>query len=288
MKKSTRKFVVTAAGSLAAFSLVSSVQAATVVVNQFEAMVPAPLVDVWYLSDVRANGTASIADLTGLGGDLETNQPLPTGAALLTTGLSNDDKAEVGTFQDFGDATTLFNSIQLSYDYYKQTVASGNVSAAPTLKLHIFASGGTGDNFGQLIFEPTWNQPGGGSQAPPADAWQPVSIDSTTGGGDGDGSGGWGWTGGFEIGNGFGGPPIRSLAEWATAFAASDPTDFATARVVGLSVGVGSFNQGQVGYFDEVSITVPGGVNTTYDFEVPEPASLALLGLGGLAMLRRH
>ena len=38
---------------------------------------------VWFESDVRQGGTASIVDLTGLGGDLENNQPLPTGAAKL-------------------------------------------------------------------------------------------------------------------------------------------------------------------------------------------------------------
>ncbi|TQV79981.1 PEP-CTERM sorting domain-containing protein [Denitrobaculum tricleocarpae] len=59
-----------------------------------------------------------------------------------------------------------------------------------------------------------------------------------------------------------------------------------------LSVGVGSFNQGQDGYFDDVSLayqTVGAGeFDKTYDFEaartaVPEPGTLALFGLGLLA-----
>lgn len=284
MKRSIGTCALVCSGVMA---VASTTQAATVEINQFLPPVITPQPDDWHLSDIRGGGTASIDDLTGLGGDLENNQPLPTGAARLFTGFDNNDKAEVGTFQDFGDAATVLGTVLLGYDYYKQTVVGGNAFAAPTLKLTIANTGGTGDNFGQLVFEPTWNQPVSGSQAVPTDAWQSVSIDPNTGDQVGDASGGWWWTGGFEIPNSFGGPPLRSLAEWVTAFTASDAVDFAGARVVGLSVGVGTFNQGQVGYFDEVSITIPGGTSTTYDFEVPEPASLALLGLGGMAVLRR-
>jgi hypothetical protein len=265
--------------------------AAVIVVQSFSA--PAsPVAGVWYEADVRFGGTASVVDLTGAGGNLESNQPLPTGAAKLTTGFSNNDKAEVATYADYGLASNVLNTGTFGYSFYKQTVSGGNAFAAPSLKIGISAAGGTGDNYGQLVYEPNWNQPGGGSQLVPADAWQTVSIDANAGAG-GDGSGGWYWTGGFELPNGAGGPPIKSLAEWAAAFTTADP-DFANARIVSLAVGVGSYNQGQVGYFDNVSIDVPGGASATYDFQaIPEPTAalfgaLLTTGLGATIGRRRR
>jgi len=57
---------------------------------------------VWYESDVRPGGTASVTDLTGTGGNLEANQPLPIGAAKLTTDLTNASKTEVAVLNDYG------------------------------------------------------------------------------------------------------------------------------------------------------------------------------------------
>ncbi|TWT99302.1 hypothetical protein Pla108_02370 [Botrimarina colliarenosi] len=283
MSLSRSRFLLGLAAALGCVFLSSAASAAVVEVNSFETTIPAvPTAGAWYAADIRAGGAASIESLVGMGGDLESNQPLPTGAALLTTGMDNGDKAEVATYADFGDATTVLSSAIFGYNYYKETVAGGNVFAAPSLKIGIFSTTGTGDNYGQLVYEPTWNQVGGGSQASPADAWQSVSIDATTGAGN-DASGGWFWTGGFELPNGAGGPPIRSLGEWVTAFTTAD-ADFADARVVSLAMGVGTYNQGQVGYFDNVSISVPGGVSTTFDFQaVPEPTSAMLVAAGCLA-----
>ncbi|TWU25819.1 hypothetical protein [Bythopirellula polymerisocia] len=250
---------------------------AVVVVNSFSALPATPNDNVWYLSDMRGAGTASIPDLTGEGGNLEFSQPLPTGAAKLTTGASVNDKAEVGTFGDFGSAVTALNSGTFGYSYYKQSVGDGNAFAAPSLKLTLFADGGTGDNYGTLVYEPNWNQGTGGSSAVPMDAWQNISITSSTGSG-ADPSEGWWWTGGFEQGNTAGGPPIKSLGEWATLFSAD--SDFANARVVGVSVGVGTYNLSQTGYFDNVSIAISGGLNETFDFQaVPEPSAFLFGGL---------
>ena len=270
--------------SLALLAVTSTSAFSQVLVDEF-LPTGVPTLDEWYLSDMRGDGTASLVALSGVGGDLENNQPLPDGAALLTTGFDNGDKAEVSTFALFGTADTVLNTATLGYSYYKQTVVGGNATAAPSLKLTLFNPGGTGDNFGQLVYEPNWNQPASGSNPPPADAWQGVVITSATGAGD-DASGGWWWTGGFEIGSGAGGPPLRSLAEWAAAFSAADAIDFANADVVALSVGVGTFNQGQVGYFDNVSLSVPFGYNEAFDF-VPEPSGW-LLTLAGLCLLRRR
>jgi hypothetical protein len=263
-----------------------SASAATVTVTQFEPNAAVPVVDTWYLNSVTAGGSASIQDLTGVGGNLETNQPLPNGAARLTTNATDAAKAEVSTWANFGSASSVLNSISLSYDFYKTL---GPVAApAPSLKLTLWSSTGTGDNYGTLIYEPYWNPFG---SAVPTDAWTAVAIDQNTGSG-ADPSGGWWWNGGFEIPSGGGGPPLRSLAEWATAFAAADATDFATANVVGLSVGIGTYNQSQDNYFDNVSIAT-GNTVKTYDFggrSVPDGGTtLILLGgaLTGIAAVRR-
>jgi hypothetical protein len=269
----------------------SSASAATVAVTQFNPLAGPTSVDAWYLSDVRPGGTATIEDLTGLGGNLENNQPLPTGAARLTTDSTNAAKAEVATFADFGSASDVLRSIDLSYSYYKTTNAE--LFAAPSLKLTLYSSTGTGDNFGTLVFEPNWNQSGAGSEAVPSGAWQTVTIDENTGSGSTAG-GGWWWNGGFEQPSSAAGPPIRSLSEWLTLFQTSDPNDFGTARVVALSVGVGTYNINQIDYFDNVSIKT-GNIDKTYDFQpsrsnVPDGGStLALLGgvLTGLAAFRR-
>jgi hypothetical protein len=249
------------------------------VVTSFPTLPASPVAGVWYQTDVRTGGAASIVDLTGLGGNLESSQPLPTGAAKLTTNFTNPAKAEVGVYGDFGLASTALNDVVLGYNYYKQYVASGNASAAPSIKLAISTVGGTGDNYGNLVYEPYWN----GSV--PTNAWQTVSINSSTGAGS-TSTGGWWWDGGFNVSSGAGGPPIRSLSEWVTAFTAADSTDFANAHIVLLSMGVGTYNQGQIDYFDNVSIqSTAGNVNAVYNFQTPEPGTLVLLITAGLGLL---
>lgn len=288
----TLRAVLTVAASSAAFLLAGSAYAAPLIVSSFlpGPVPPVPAANQWYISAQAGAGTAGVVNLKGVGGNLENNQPLPTGAALLTTGFSNADRAEVGTFQDFGLASSLLNTLSLSYKHFNQAQAGQNIFAAPALKLSIFAPGGSGDNFGQLVYEPYFNN---GVAAVPRGDWLTENITPTTGQG-ADGSGGWWWTGGFEIPSGAGGPPVRSLAEWAAAFAGADP-DFANARVTGISLGVGTYNLGQIGYFDEVAYTL-NGVTTTYDFDfevIPEPSSLlVMVGLlaaaGGVVGSRRR
>ncbi|EDY83209.1 hypothetical protein VDG1235_2833 [Verrucomicrobiia bacterium DG1235] len=268
---SLKKICVASAVFAAGLTTLST--ASAVVVDEI-LTVPSNLEDDWAITAIAGGGTASIVDLTGLGGDLENNQPLSTGAAKLTTGLADPDRAEIGTVLDFGLASDLLKSVDLAYSFYKATVAGGNVFAAPALKLTIYAAGGTGDNWGQLVFEPYLN----GTNPPTPDVWTNVVIDENTGSGV-DTTAGWWWTGGFEILSSSGGNPYRSLSEWADAFASSDGTDFANAHVVGLAVGVGTYNQGQLGYVDDIRIDT-GSINKTYDFETAAvPDSGSMIGL---------
>src|SRR5262249_2276209 len=83
----------------------------------------------WGVSTTGA-GTASLVDLTGTGGNLENNLPMPVGAALLTTGSDNNDRAGIGIADNFGDAITFLGKLEAAYSYFKVATA-GNAFAAP-------------------------------------------------------------------------------------------------------------------------------------------------------------
>lgn len=252
---------------------------AATTVTQILPQTGSPVVGPWYETDMQAGATIGIVDLAGVGGNLETAQPLPTGAAKITTpAVDNNGRAQAYTYNDFGNAATFLNNVTMGYSFYKSTNLS-NTAAAPALKIQIAATGGTGDNFGTLIYEPYWQ-----GADPTPDVWHNVSISATDGSGP-TGSGGWWWNGGFGVANGGGGPPIQSLTEWAAAFTLNDPVDFATARVIAIGVGEGTYNPGEVSYFDNVSYSLLGG-GETWDFEViPEPASLGLAGIAAIGMI---
>lgn len=241
----------------------------------------------WFNSDVRGGGTTGIVDLTGQGGNLESNAPLPNGAARLTTGADNADKAEVAVGGNFGTISDFLSGGSLSYDYFKSSVGDLNASAAAAIKLAVFDTNTSfTDDFGVFVFEPTWNlvTPPGGSVVP-TDDWLSASAD---------GNSGIFWsTGIYDQANQAGGPG-QTLDQWFTQFG----DDFLDASIIAISVGVGSFNQGQTAYFDNVQYSnlVSGGrLDLAYDFEVapvPVPAALPLLasvlGFFGLLGWRRR
>jgi hypothetical protein len=114
--------------------LVGTTASATVVTS-IDPYTEDPTKGVWYENDVRDGGTVAIVDLTGAGGDLENNQPLPTGAVRLTTGFADNDKAEIGVVDDYGTPGDVFSTLSVGYSYHKASVAGGNQAAAPSLKL---------------------------------------------------------------------------------------------------------------------------------------------------------
>ncbi len=261
--------------TIAAVGLCNVAAAGNIIVNTIDSSFVGP--QRWFESDMRGNGTASIVSLIGLGGNLENNAPLPTGSALLTTGADNGDKAEVAVTDTWGTASAIFPSLDVGYSYYKDSTGDLNAFAAPAIKLSFLGTHPT-DGFVTLVYEPTWNQPGneGSSVAVPTDDWTTVSIDGDTG---------LFWsTGGFGQPNTAGGPPLLTLNQWLGTF----DSEFMAAELVSVSVGVGTFNQGQTGYFDNVTIGTDAG-SMNYNFEVgavvPEPSTFALLGIGSLALI---
>lgn len=61
-----------------------------------------------------AGGTAEIVNLTGTGGNLESNAPDNNDAAKITTADDNASRAEVGTGANFGQVSDIFNGASLS------------------------------------------------------------------------------------------------------------------------------------------------------------------------------
>ncbi len=251
---------------------------ATTTVSVFAPYSATPTDGVWYEMRVEAGGAASIVDLSGVGGNLENNQPLPVGAALLTTGSDNADVAHVGVADSYGNASDILtdSSLAIAYSFYKGSAGDLNAFAAPAIRLTLNNPLAVGDGYGSLVYEPYWQTDP--IATVPTDDWITEEISSTTGL--------FWWDGGFGQANSFGGPPLRTLSDWVTVF----DSEFADAELVALSVGVGTYNQGQTGYFDDVSISYTG-YDEAYDFEpIPEPATawMVLIGLIGLFVCGRR
>jgi hypothetical protein len=267
-------------------TMASGAFATSVQVNSFAPTDTTP--GVWGVSDPRTGTTgssASIVDLTGAGGNLENNQPLPTGAGKITTDSTNASMAEVGIANNYGLASSVIPTINLAFSYYKAATA-GNAASAPSLKLTFlnstYASTPGNDGFVTLVYEPYWNS--GGTVA--TDTWLTDSMDATNG---------LFWAnGGFGQANGAGGPPLHTLSQWLTAFDSTSSGAFSQASLLEVRIGMGSYQPDQIGYFDKVVINGTAQADTTYDFEagaaVPLPAAAwgGLALLGGLAIARRR
>jgi hypothetical protein len=236
----------------------------------------------WSDGVTNAGGSAAIVSLNGLGGNLENNAPDANGAVRLTTDGDGGTRAEVGLGDNFGVVSDIFgDDLSFTYSWYNSGDTGG--PAAPSLKLAFYDASYAGDGYGQLIYEPYWQSADGNSTITPVtNDWVTTTINL--------GSGLFWNSGMFGIASSAGGPPNRTLGEWLSEFNAADPNGFAQASLVGISVGMGTNNPNEVGYFDQVGISGTLA-DAQYDFaaaqsEVPTPAPLALL-LVGLAMMGR-
>ncbi len=230
----------------------------------------------WVETKQAGAGAGAVVSLVGQGGNLENNAPVGTGAAKLTTGSDTGDRYEVGIGGNFGSVGDFLNGGSLSYDYYRGTSPSNN-AAAPSIKLTI-SDGNTShvDGYATFVYEPYWNINHPAAVNPPSDTWTNVNIT---------GSSGTFWHTaiygeGSQAGSGNLG---KSLTDWNSYF----NFDLSDALIIGISIGIGTYNTDVTSYFDNVLFKNGAGLDLAYDFEVsvvPLPAAFPLYGAGVAAL----
>ncbi len=255
--------------TLIALALLAAPAAAQNVVTSIAPFSPTPTPGVWYASNVTGAGTVSVVDLSTAGGNLQNNQPLPRGAARLTTTSNPGDRANIGLPFAYGQPQNIFPSLNIQYSWHKATNPGQDLTPAPSLKIAVFNPLcddplSASDCFGTFVYEASWNGPGSTpatpiSSQPSLDTWKTVTIDEN--------NGLFWWTGGFGQPSGAGGPPLKTLAQWRAVMS----SDFQDAQVVLIEMGVGAGNLNQVGYVDDfrVSHNFGAGMNLAYDFDLP-------------------
>lgn len=220
----------------------------------------------WNVANVRESSGAAI-----------TNTAPRSGNGSVEMTLSNGNgKADYVYSWGYVAGRTLGKLDALSYDWLRSSGGTATAHLQPALRLSYDADGDktTTDDRGYLVWEQVYN--GGGLVE---DRWTTSDI-----------LGGNFWMRQFSPGNTVERYDV-SLAEWIDGPRPGTPADRlgANTAILGIEFGIGSgWNGSFAGYVDNVTVGFKGQGATTWNFEtrssdVPEPGSLALLGLGVVA-----
>lgn len=240
----------------------------------------------WYYNNVRNSGEVGIRtdyDRSGNGSVFMKGVNGPTGQSskadieYYNTNIQGNLGSGLASMGRLGDLNAL------GYDWYRASGGTANAGQHASLRLMIDGDGDfttTGDR-GYLVFERAYNSTAGNV---PLDQWVTEDLFSYNGG---QGANLWQAPGFDTAGN------WVSIATWQAGFTPSGggKTFNADSVIYGLSSGIGSGWGTYEGAIDNITIGFAGGNATTYNFEaapVPEPATMAVLGLGAAAVLRRR
>ncbi|MGJ9417443.1 PEP-CTERM sorting domain-containing protein [Massilia sp. CMS3.1] len=260
MTKLLRAILIAAAATSGA-----SAHASTITVTP-EDMAVAP--NHWFLNNVRENSTAAITNTKARNGNGSVEMSMPNGSG----------KADYVYSWGFSSGRTLGKLDALSYDWFRSAGGSASAHLQPALRLNYDADGNvaTTDDRGYLVWEQIYN--GGGMIE---NQWTTSDILA-----------GNFWMRQFTPGNTVEQYGV-SLNEWMNGPRPGTPADVLSANtaLLGIEFGIGSGWSGSfTGYVDNVTVGFKGQDVTAFNFEtqssdVPEPGSIALLGLGIVAVV---